>query len=76
MSAMAPRTVRKTVAWYWDALGAGRSAGLQRPHTAFPGDTGPPQRTHLVDGRSMLATIPRTSGARSVSPRLRAPEAG
>ena len=46
MIAMVPSTVRNTVAWNWDGLGAGRSAGLQDRQTARPQGTRFPQRTH------------------------------
>ena len=46
MTSIAPTTVRKTVAWYWDGLGLGRLAGLHRLHTDAPQGTLVPQRMH------------------------------
>jgi hypothetical protein len=37
-------TASITVPWYWDGLGVGRPAGLQRRHTDWPQATLVPQR--------------------------------
>jgi hypothetical protein len=57
MMAMVPRTVRKTMAWYWVRLGAGRLAGLQSAHTDRPSDTWAPHRTQRSDSRSMAESL-------------------
>lgn len=46
MIAMVPSTVRNTVAWYCEGLGAGRSAGLQVRQTERPHGTRVPHRMH------------------------------
>ena len=63
MTASDPRTVRKTVAWYWAGLGAGRSAGLQGRQTDRPHGTRSPQRTQRSYRRFMRSSLRFHAGA-------------
>ena len=71
MIASDPRTVRKTVAWYWAGLGAGRSAGLHGRQTERPHGTRSPHRTQRSYMRFMRSSLrlriavfePRIAGA-------------
>ena len=57
-AAMATSTERKTVAWYWDRLGAASPAGLQSAQTVLPQGTTFPHRRQrssesLIELRSL-----------------------
>jgi hypothetical protein len=59
---MAARTERKTVAWYWDRLGAGSPAGLHSRHTDRPHGTTFPQRMHRsYESLTSRSLVPRPS---------------
>jgi hypothetical protein len=58
---MTAKTDRKTVAWYWDGLGLGRSAGLHWRHTDLPQETVVPHRMHRSYNRLMCAVYPSRS---------------
>lgn len=65
MTAIVPRTVRKTMAWYWAGLGAGRPAGLQGPQTERPCGTRSPHRTQCSYRRFTLASLWHPAALRS-----------
>jgi len=69
MTSIAPTTVRKTVAWYWDGLGLGRSAGLHDAHTARPHGARSPHRMQRSYRRFMPAILRQRADARSVPAR-------
>lgn len=66
MTAIVPRTVRKTMAWYWVGLGAGRPAGLQGPQTERPCGTLSPHLTQRSCRRLTLASLWHPAALRSL----------
>jgi hypothetical protein len=62
---MATSTERKTVAWYWDRLGAARPAGLQSVQTVLShGTTFPHRRQRSPESLIELRSLAPLAGNR------------
>lgn len=56
------------MAWYWEGLGLGRSAGLHLRHTERPDGTVIPHRTHRsYRDRMSVSSLRRIDGPRNAS---------